>query len=357
MKKVHHEIILKDKVYGKHKKEDYYFKAKIYKRRTEEVRNIDDSELKKRCKKELESSKEKYMNFTKDEEKIVLSQIRKMSGIFDSSEELEQYTKDLMFGSFGLWYEFQFESPYFSRDDDELYVVQNPMLKEQISKIPMIRGSSWKGLLSSVALDKLKEKVESKDIKEIISCYSNFVRIFGTGSENFREAEKEIEKIIEEDEKKKNTKLTEKLFEYCVFDLGIDVNIQKDGTNINKQLIDEIVKKQNKEKVKDIFSVGKGRAIFYPTYLNKLNYEVINPHSRKNRAGRNPIMYEVVPKGTKGIFQLVYIPYDGILMEKSNLEDEMKSDKEFIEEILEEALENVGIGAKTKLGWGRGKLL
>ena len=33
----------------------------------------------------------------------------------------------------------------------------------------------------------------------------------------------------------------------------------------------------------------------------------------------------------------------------------MKSNKEY-RKILKEALENVGIGAKTKLGWGRGKI-
>lgn len=68
-------------------------------------------------------------------------------------------------------------------------------------------------------------------------------------------------------------------------------------------------------------------------------------------------MYEVVPKGTKGIFQLIYIPYDGILMGKDKLENEIENDKKFIKEILKEALENIGIGAKTKLGWGRAKIV
>ncbi|NLV77631.1 MAG: CRISPR-associated protein [Tissierellia bacterium] len=330
-----HEIILENKV----KKEDYYFKSKIYKRKGKKPSDfINDY---------------KYNKYIESED---IKQIQKISGIFNTPEDIDEYVKNLLPGSFGIWCEFELESPYFSKDDDNLYIIQNPIIKEMISKIPMVKGSSWKGFLSSVALNKLRENVESKDIPSIISCYLSFVRIFGTGSETFRELEREIKKAIGEAERKNSTKLTETLFQYCVFDLGININIKKDGTSINKQLIDEIIKKQNEQKVKNIFSVNKGRAIFYPTYFNKINYEVINPHDREKRVGINPIFYEVVPKGAIGIFQLIYIPHNGILLEENVLKSEMESDKEFIEKILKEALENVGIGAKTKLGWGRGKI-
>ena len=330
-----HEIILENKV----KKEDYYFKSKIYKRKGKKPSDfINDY---------------KYNKYIKSED---IKQIQKISGIFNTPEDIDEYVKNLLPGSFGIWCKFELESPYFSNDDDNLYIIQNPIIKETISKIPMVKGSSWKGLLSSVALNKLRENVESKDIPSIISCYLSFVRIFGTGSETFRKLEREIKKVIGEAERKNSTKLTEILFQYCVFDLGININIKKDGTSINKQLIDEIIKKQNEQKVKNIFSVNKGRAIFYPTYFNKINYEVINPHDREKRVGINPIFYEVVPKGAIGIFQLIYIPHNGILLEENVLKSEMESDKEFIEKILKEALENVGIGAKTKLGWGRGKI-
>lgn len=330
-----HEIILENKV----KKEDYYFKSKIYKRKGKKPSDfINDY---------------KYNKYIKSED---IKQIQKISGIFNTPEDIDEYVKNLLPGSFGIWCKFELESPYFSNDDDNLYIIQNPIIKETISKIPMVKGSSWKGFLSSVALNKLRESVESKDIPSIINCYLSFVRIFGTGSETFRELEREIKKVIGEAERKNSTKLTETLFQYCVFDLGININIKKDGTSINKQLIDEIIKKQNEQKVKNIFSVNKGRAIFYPTYFNKINYEVINPHDREKRVGINPIFYEVVPKGAIGIFQLIYIPHNGILLEENVLKSEMESDKEFIGKILKEALENVGIGAKTKLGWGRGKI-
>lgn len=100
--------------------------------------------------------------------------------------------------------EFQLQSPYFSRDDDELNIIQNPIRKENISKVPMLRASSWKGKLSSVALDRLREKVESNNIKNILRYYLSYTRVFGTGSKDFRKVEKELGRIIVNTEKEIN---------------------------------------------------------------------------------------------------------------------------------------------------------
>jgi CRISPR-associated protein Cmr2 len=37
----------------------------------------------------------------------------------------------------------------------------------------------------------------------------------------------------------------------------------------------------------------RGALAFYPTWFDRLGFEVINPHSRKTRAGTQPIYYEV----------------------------------------------------------------
>lgn len=282
-----HEIILEDKVYGEDK-EDYYFKSKILERKSEKIKKIENNKkLKDGLSEEIEKDIKEYMNHIKSKEKHDLSQIQKVSGIFTKFENFEKYIKTLIPGSFGLWYEFELESPYFSSDVDELYMIQNPILKEQISKVPMIRGSSWKGLLSSTALDRLRKRVECQDcsIDKLISCYLSLVRVFGAGSEDFRKVEEEIKKIDKEAKKDKYAaKLTEELFKYCVFDLGININIKKNGTSVNKQLIDQIF--NDMDKTNNIFSVRKGRAIFYPTYFNRLNYEVINPHNREKEQVR-----------------------------------------------------------------------
>jgi len=52
----------------------------------------------------------------------------------------------------------------------------------------------------------------------------------------------------------------------------------------------------------------RGALAFYPTWFSKIGFEVINPHSRKTRAGTQPILYEVVPAGTEGTLKLLYAP-------------------------------------------------
>ncbi len=55
----------------------------------------------------------------------------------------------------------------------------------------------------------------------------------------------------------------------------------------------------------------QGSLAFYPTWFDKIGFEVINPHSRKTRAGTQPILYEVVPSGTEGVLRLLYAPLPG----------------------------------------------
>ena len=100
------------------------------------------------------------------------------------------------------------------------------------------------------------------------------------------------------------------------------------------------------------FRTHRGRAIFYPAYFDRLSLEIINPHDRRKRAGINPIHYEVVPEGTDGILQIVYLPYDGILKSAEELKEEVEFDLKNLCKAVEK-LANTGIGAKTKLGWER----
>ncbi|MGC8979423.1 RAMP superfamily CRISPR-associated protein, partial [Caldisericum sp.] len=99
------------------------------------------------------------------------------------------------------------------------------------------------------------------------------------------------------------------------------------------------------------FQTHKGRAIFYPTYFNRLSLEVINPHDRRKRAGIRPIYYEVVPEGTEGLLQIIYIPFDAVLKENDVIKKEAEEDLENLLSAIEKVSQS-GIGAKTKLGWG-----
>lgn len=259
-----------------------------------------------------------------------------LSGII-SKDKLKEYVQNLLPYSFILQARIKLKSSYFSRDDDEFYLIQNPCLKEKVFKVPMVRGSGWKGALAKAAKEFINE-----DLKN----FESFVRIFGTGSQEYRE-------VIESIEKDKN--IIEKLVKYALFELGLKLtkdDIQKINSN-PKDYLKNLSSKLQKEEITNtpFLQVHKGRAVFYPTYFNKLSLEIINPHSRKTRAGTNPIHYEVVPEDTEGTLQIVYIPYDAVLREKDEIENEVKADIEFLTKCIEKVSEN-GIGAKAKLGWG-----
>ena len=70
--------------------------------------------------------------------------ISQISGIHsNNSNEVENWLRKFPKFSFVIKFNFELKSPYFSKDDDEFYTIQNPILKETNFKVPMIRGSGW----------------------------------------------------------------------------------------------------------------------------------------------------------------------------------------------------------------------
>lgn len=277
------------------------------------------------------------------------SEIEKITGLL-SEDNLQNYVNNFIPYSVILHAKIELIAPYFSRDDDEFYLIQNPCLKEKVFKVPMVRGSSWKGVIVKA----FRELINESDKKaEIIQSY---LRIFGTGSSEFKKLEETIKGFVE---KGKNLSKDD-LIKYLLFELGFKLkkddmykinNDNKRVEFIKEKFWSEIEKNSNKE-LTHYLTTHKGRAIFYPTYFDKLSLEIINPHSRKTRAGTNPIHYEVVPKDTKGILQIVYIPFDGVLKSNDKLKVEVEQDIKFLIQAIEKA-QSIGIGAKEKLGWGR----
>lgn len=60
-----------------------------------------------------------------------------------------------------------------------------------------------------------------------------------------------------------------------------------------------------KEEKKDF---RQGRLRFYATFFDRIGLEIINPHDRVKRIGKNPILMECAPAGSKGRFGLLYVP-------------------------------------------------
>jgi CRISPR-associated protein Cmr2 len=96
-----------------------------------------------------------------------------------------------------------------------------------------------------------------------------------------------------------------------------------------------------------------GALVFYPTWFNKVGFEVINPHSRTRRAGTQPIYYEVVPAGTKGRLRLLYAPLPG------EIESDKVTPADFIYSLIDSIralLQTYGISAKRTAGWGTARI-
>jgi len=186
---------------------------------------------------------------------------------------------------FGLEVEFTLQTPLYSKDERPFHILDNPMRKEKVFGLPYISASSWKGMLRW-------------------ACRMH----------------EGLRKHLEEN------------------------NMQKNGWQDPPWII-------------HLFGNPKGEAehfrsgalVFYPTFFNRLSFEVINPHSREKRAGTLPIFYEVVPAGATGTLRLLYAPAPGAAERDGVTLDEFK---EKLKKSIKELLENYGIGAKHTAGWG-----
>jgi CRISPR-associated protein Cmr2 len=97
----------------------------------------------------------------------------------------------------------------------------------------------------------------------------------------------------------------------------------------------------------------RGALVCYPTWFSRIDFEVINPHSRSRRAGTQPIFYEVVPAETKGRLQLLYAPLPG------EIKTPETGPPEFVELFIDAItvlLERYGISAKRTAGWGTARI-
>ena len=97
----------------------------------------------------------------------------------------------------------------------------------------------------------------------------------------------------------------------------------------------------------------RGALAFFPTWFSKVGFEVINPHSRKTRAGTQPILYEVVPADTPGKLRLLYAPLPGAAA-RDGVQREHAIDR--LLGAVEALLTRYGISAKRTAGWGAARV-
>jgi len=177
-------------------------------------------------------------------------------------------------GSWFLQFTFTLTKPYISKDDNPFYIIDNPIVRDKVFRLPMIRSTAWKGNLYSA----LWQLGHDKQDDEQMQC------LFG------------------------------------------EIRGEKSGQ--------------------------AGRLYFYPTFFTQTSLEIINPHDRTRRVGKNPILFESVPAGAKGTFSLLYVPFDLIGKSEDEIKQQALADLQLVTEGLQAMFLTYGFSAKRTSGYG-----
>lgn len=221
--------------------------------------------------------------------------------------------------------DFTLRKPYLSKDDCEFYILDNPVRKEWVFKVPYVAPSQWKGALRAAMVQELKwwwlglsdeERGKDEYVEEFAKRRFRMTLLFGDEKGEEPGALKGLARFLD--------------------DLGGEKAAQ---------LYRERVRGFFKKEEHPIHHRGWLR--FYPTYFDRIGLEVINPHPRDTGAGKQPIYFESVPPGTKGQFVLLYVPLGEVTQE------EARDDFRAVVQGIKAMFEKYGFGAKTSSGFGR----
>ena len=228
-------------------------------------------------------------------------------------------------GSWFLQFTFTLARPWISKDDAPFYVTEsvNPVRKDKVFKVPTMSAASWKGLLRWTAMHTRlalpKDKLTAVKFAQ----------------------ERLAQTLIFGDEKGEEPGQTKDFAAYL------------DALKLEaRQDYERLLRAHYKLSSDDPLPHHSGRLMFYPTFFNLIDVEVINPHSRKTRAGTYPIYLECVPIGAQGTFSLLYVPFDLIGKKESDIRQQALADMKLIAEGLSAMFLTYGFSAKRTSGYG-----
>lgn len=240
-----------------------------------------------------------------------LSELRLLS--IDSTNDISALPQ----GSWLIEFPITLKKPFISNDDAPLYIIENPVRKDKVFGVPFTSAMAWKGNLRWAMMKiHLEPKVNSP--YEFAEIRYQHTLLFGT--------EKGIEDTVKGWEK------------------YLDQLCQK-ATGIYRKKLKE------RFNCKEVPSLT-GMLHFYPTFWNRIDMEVINPHDRKTKTGKNPIYFELVPAGARGFFRLLYVPFYYLSNTESELEKKVLNDLESVILGLEKLMIDYGFSAKRSSGYG-----
>ncbi len=208
------------------------------------------------------------------------------------------------------------KQPFISSDDVPFYIIENPVRKDKVFGVPITSAMAWKGNLRWTMMKVYLEPLVNNPQNFAEARFSHTL-LFGS------------EKGLES-----GTSWTKYLDDIC--EGGKDYYRQKLKENFNS----------------DDIPHPSGMLHFYPTFWDRIDMEVINPHDRKTKTGKNPIYYEVVPAGARGVFRLLYVPFYHLTLNENELKKKVIKDLEAIIEALKEMMLIYGFSAKKSSGYG-----
>lgn len=238
--------------------------------------------------------------------------------------------RSLPVGSWFLQFTFILAKPWLSKDDDPFYVAEsvNPVRKDKVFKVPMMSASGWKGLLRWAVMH--TEMIEKK-------------------LDDSTFAEKRLRQILLFGGEKGEDGAQRK---------GLAAHLDEAGGEEARELYEKLLRSHFCPNDKDDLPHSRGRLMFYPTFFNLIDVEVINPHSRKTRAGRMPIYLECVSAGAEGTFSLLYVPFDLVGREgwdEAKIKQQAKEDLAMVAEAIRAMMLTYGFSAKRTSGYGTAK--
>ena len=221
---------------------------------------------------------------------------------------------------------FSLVKPYISRDDESFYIIDNPVRKDKVFKVPMVAPSSWKGNLRWAATKQLAEwwqglerKEQATRVEEFVERRLRLAHLFGNekGVDIAEEREAELETYLDE---------------------------------VGGYEAAHMYRARLKEVAPTSFLAGRLR--FFPTFFEAMGLEVINPHDRETGAGTLPIYFETVPAGAHGAFTLLHVPFDLVGQPTEVVKAAVKADLPILAEVVEAMFCTYGFSAKKTSGFG-----
>jgi len=227
-------------------------------------------------------------------------------------------------GSWAVRVTFTLRKPYLSKDDTDFYILDNPVKKEWVFKVPYVAPSQWKGALRAAMVRQLVEWWGSlndgdRDPEEFARRRFRLFRLFGDEKGEEPGAVKGLAAYLDESGGPEAAEHFRRM-------VRASFNIPEDKPIPN----------------------FRGRLHFYPTFFDRIGLEVINPHPRDTGAGKQPIYFECVPAGTPGVFTLLYVPLDAGPKDEATI----KADLAAVARGIRAMLTEYGFGAKTSSGYG-----